>query len=229
VPDIFSYELVEALGLPGCALCRALAADDRRWVESFWREGRQDADARRRFFEAGGFCRRHAWLLHEISAAAGSGAAIADLYGQLAAHDLGWLERAGTSLVRRRRRRPPLLRRRRRCAACQAQVGALERKAHFLVAALGEEEIRDAYRRSEGLCFAHLGRVVDQALANGDTETAIMLLGDWRRRLEDVRSQLAAYDRKRDYRYADEPRGAEQRSWTDVIRRYVGEDRRAAR
>jgi hypothetical protein len=27
----------------------------------------------------------------------------------------------------------------------------------------------------------------------------------------------------RDYRYAAEPRGDEQRSWTEVIRRYVGE------
>ena len=224
MPDIFSYDLVRALGLPGCPLCRALAADDERWMDSFWHEGKQDATARRRFFEAGGFCRAHAWLLHRLVAEAGAGAAIADLYGQLAIYDLRWFENIRANLERRRRQRAPTLRRRRRCPACAFRAEALERKAHFLAEALGEEQVREAYRRSEGLCFPHFARTLEGALAGGNKQTAGFLLDDWRDRLSELRSDLSEYDRKRDYRYASEPKGAEQRSWTEVIRRYVGED-----
>jgi hypothetical protein len=223
LPDIFSYDLVRALGLDGCALCRALDADDNRWMGSFWREGKQDRQARRRFFEAGGFCREHAWLLHRLVAKEGSGAAIADLYGQLAVYDLRLLENIRASLERRRQR-TPALRRRRRCPACAYRVEALERKAHFLVEALSEEQVREASLRSEGLCFPHFVRTVEDALATGERLTACFLLDEWRERLAELHSELSEFDRKRDYRYASEPKGAEQRSWTEVIRRYVGGD-----
>lgn len=224
MPDIFSYDVVRALSLPGCALCRAVDADDERWMRSFWREGKQDPKARRRFFEAGGFCREHAWLLHRLLAEAGSGAAIADLYGQLATYDLRWFENMRANLDRRRRQRTPTLRRRRRCPACAFRAEALERKAHFFAEALGEEQVRKAYVRSEGLCFPHFARTVEGALAAGSSQTAGFLLDDWHDRLAELRSELSEYDRKRDYRYASEPKGVEQRSWTEVIRRYVGED-----
>ena len=221
--DIYSYELVRAFGLPGCVLCRALENDEQQWMNSFWREGKQDPKTRRRFFDAGGFCRDHAWLLHRLVAAEGSGAAIADLYGQLATYDLHWFETVRARLEQHQRRSPSL-RRRRRCPACLFRVEALERKAHFFVDALSEEQVREAYRRSEGICFVHLACGLEAALAAGSSETAAFLLEDWRDRLAELRSELAEYDRKRDYRYASEPKGVEQRSWTDVIRRYVGED-----
>lgn len=224
MPDIFSYDVVRALSLPGCALCRSLDADHEQWMGSFWREGKQDPKARRRFFEAGGFCRGHAWLLHRLVSEAGSGAAIADLYGQLASYDLRWLENIRLNLDRRRRQRAPTLRRRRRCPACAFGAEALERKAHFLAEALSEEQVRGAYRRSEGLCFPHFARTLESALAVGNKQTAGFLLDDGRDRLAELRTGLAEYDRKRDYRYASEPKGAEQRSWTEVVRRYVGED-----
>ena len=40
MPDIFSYEIVEALRSRGCPLCRVLAIEDVRWVETFRREAR---------------------------------------------------------------------------------------------------------------------------------------------------------------------------------------------
>jgi hypothetical protein len=223
MPDIFSYDVVGALNLPGCALCRALDTDDERWMRSFRRDGKQDPNARRRFFEAGGFCREHAWLVHRVVSEAGSAAAIADLYGQLATYDLRWLEKIRANLDRRRRQRAPTLRRRRRCPGCAFRADALDRKAHFLAEALSEEQVRGAYRRSEGLCFPHFARTLESALAVGNKEIAGFLLDDWRDRLAELRAELAEYDRKRDYRYASEPKGTEQRSWTEVVRRYVGE------
>jgi hypothetical protein len=223
VTDIFGYDLVRALGRRGCALCLAVDADDERWMVSFWREGRRDANARRRFFEAGGFCRRHAWNLHRVAAAAGSGAAIADLYGRLLSDDLNRLASLHGSLDRRRPKTLDLGRRR-RCPACSFREEALERKAHFLVEALDDEEIRRALRSSDGLCFPHFARALEAALAAGRRETGAFLLDDWRERLARLRSELAEYDRKRDHRYASEPKGLEQRSWTEVVRRYVGDE-----
>ncbi len=225
MPDIFSYDIAEALALSGCPLCRALAVDDRRWMDSFWREGKQGADAGQRFFAAGGFCRHHGWLLHRLVAAEGTGAAIADLYGWLADYDLRWLGQVRRSLPERRRgRRATALTRRGRCPACRASDESVERKVAFFVEVLGEQAVRERYSRSEGLCFTHLAAVVEQALADEDLEAGLFLIDDWRLRLREVRAELAEYDRKRDYRYAHEPKAREQRSWTEVIRRYVGED-----
>ncbi len=183
MPDIFSYELIQAFGLPGCALCRAAEADDERWMDSFWREGRRDPEARRRFFEAGGFCRDHAWLLHRLAAVESSGAAIADLYGHLAGYDVRGLEDILAGLERRHTLRRPALRRRRQCPACAFGTEAVKRKAHFLVDALSEAEVGEAYRRSDGLCFPHLASALDAALAAGKADIARFLLEDWRDRL----------------------------------------------
>jgi hypothetical protein len=83
--------------------------------------------------------------------------------------------------------------------------------------------VRPLYESSEGLCFGHLARAVEHALDSDEEDIARLLLDDCRERLVRVRDQLAEFDRKRDHRYAAEPKGEEQRSWTEVIRRYVGE------
>ncbi len=193
MPDIFDYDIVEALRRSGCPLCRVEAIDDQRWMGSFWREGKQDPGARRRFYAAGGFCRYHAWLLHRLVAAEAAGAAIADVYGSLAERDIAWLDELRANLDRGKRRRPRPLGRRAHCPACVALVAGATRKVHFFVELLAEPEARPHYQSSEGLCFGHFAE------------------------------QLAEFDRKRDYRYATESKGEEQDSWTEVIRRYVGE------
>ena len=216
MPDFLAYDLAEAFRLTGCALCRTVAADEQRWMESFWREGRSGRDARLAFYEAGGFCRRHAWLLQR--SVAGAGAAIADVYGALANRDLQWLER-----IVSRQRRNVQLERRARCPACIAADDALARKAYFLIELLRNGTARDLYRASDGLCFVHLARTLEEAPTE-DGDVVSFLLRDWRERLADVRGLLEDFDRKRDVRYADEPKGTEQDSWTEIIRRYVGED-----
>jgi hypothetical protein len=223
LPDIFSYDIVEGLRRSGCPLCRAEAIDDRRWMDSFWREGKQDPGSRRRFYAAGGFCHHHAWLLHRLVDASGAGSAIADVYGSLAELDIAWLDELRASLDRGPRRRRMPLRRGGRCPACVAAVEAAERKVHFFVELLTEAKARPHYEASEGLCFAHFSRTVEHALDIDEEDVAGLLLEDWRARLVRTRDGLGEFDRKRDYRYAAEPKGDEQRSWTEVIRRYVGE------
>ncbi len=211
---------MEGLSLPGCSLCRLAARSDERWMDTFFREGFRARELRLRFYAAGGFCHRHAWLLHDRAAQAAQGAVIADVYGKLGDRHLQRLAEAAPALGRRRRRRR-LLARADRCPACVEAEGALERGAYFLAQALREEALRRRYAGGDGLCFVHLEDAVAEARRVAP-EVACFLLDDWRRRLAQVRDRLAEYDRKRDYRRAVEPPGDEQGSWTDVIRLYVG-------
>ncbi len=163
MPELFAYEIVEAFGLSGCPLCRVLAVDERRWVDSFRREGKSSPEARRTFYAAGGFCRRHGWLLQQLAAEDGGGAAIVRLYDPLVERDLAWLDRVADELEQSRRRRRVALERTRPCPACVAADESLERKAHFLAEALLTAALREKYSASDGLCFVHLARAVGKA------------------------------------------------------------------
>lgn len=220
--DLFTFDLEDGLAAGNCPLCFALDRHLRRWLDEFWREGRQSAPARKRFYAGGGFCPAHAWLFRELVAAGGSGAAIADVYGRLAEQDVASLDEALTG--RRRRGGGSLadvLRRGAGCSACGEAAAALPRKAEFLLGLLETSPGRERYARSAGVCHAHLLALLDEAGRREDLGR--FLLEDWRHRLADVRRRLAEYDRKRDHRYAAERTEDDERAWTDVIRRYAGD------
>jgi hypothetical protein len=216
VIDFFAFDIVEALAQPGCALCRVLADFEEREMATFAREGRRVPEARARFHESGGFCRHHAWLFHRVVAGSRSEMPIADIYGQLVDHDLERLRQA-------RHAGPEALARSGACAACTAADAALDRKADFIVSALRDGGVRASYTESDGFCAAHLAAALTAA-EESDPGTGRFLLSDRRRRLERLAHDLAEYDRKRDHRYAHEPKGEEQRSITDVVRLYAGSD-----
>jgi hypothetical protein len=192
---LFTFDLDDGLASGGCSICYALALDERRWMESFWREGRQGKEARELFYAGGGFCTRHAWLLHELALAGSSGVAIGDVYGGLAGRDIAALER---------RRELPA--RKGRCSACVAHDAALTRKAEFLLELLATESGRARFVRSHGLCLGHVAAVLDLA---GKSELGDLVLDDWRRRVDDVRERLATDD---------------VAARTDIIRLYAGDE-----
>jgi hypothetical protein len=180
VSGLFTFDLDDGLASGGCPICYALALDERRWMESFWREGRQGKEARERFYAGGGFCARHAWLLHELALEGSSGGAVGDVYGGLAGRDVAALDR-----------RHELPARKARCSACVARDEALARKAEFLLELLATKPGRARYVRTRGLCLGHVDAMLHLA---GDGELADFVLDDWRRRLEAVRERLDADD-----------------------------------
>ena len=225
IGDLATAEALDAMARPGCPICAVMAAHERRYIEAFWPAARTDPHVRERFWDAGGFCGRHARLFERRLAARQGGPAIADLYGRLVERDLSAIEERLRSLDRPRRRARALRwpERRRRCPACEDHDLALERKAAFLVLALHDHRARRRYAISDGPCLPHLATLIDQALAE-DRGTARFLIEDQRDRLERLGRGLSEYRRKLDARFAGEPRGAEQGSWTDAIRRYAGDE-----
>ena len=223
VNDLFSFDLVDGLASSECPLCYAIDSEVRRWLDSFWREGRQSHDARRRFFTGGGFCRRHAWILCELLSQY-SGAAIADLYGRLAEHDLSRLAQV-ISQRRQGAKASRHLQRRAICSACEEEGEVLERKAAFLAELLSDATGRARYECSYGVCYPHLLALI--AATDGDESLTRYVLNDWSRRLSGLRRRLAEYDRTRDYRYASERSRVDERSWEEVVQQYVGAPPRA--
>jgi hypothetical protein len=215
VVDFFAQDIVEAFREPGCPLCRSLAERERHDMAVFVREGYAVPEATTRLVESGGFCRRHAWLFHHLAVEAGTPWVVAKVYGRVVEHDLA---RARSQ----RRGGVETLRRSRRCSACDEAEKGAGRKAAFLVDALAADEVRIAYAVSDGLCRDHLAAAIDAA---GGVQSRIgrVLLDDWRARLTRLDRDLAEYDRKRDHRFAHEPKGGEQDSPSRAVRRYAGE------
>jgi len=204
--DLFSFDLADGFASGRCPICHAVALDERRWLDSFWREGRRDRETRQRFFAGGGFCPRHAWLLHGLAVEADAVGAIADVYGGLADRDLTELDRIlGDGMRRRRKGGGGVLARAAGCSACVAAMEALGRKVHFLLDLLGSADGRERYGRSAGLCLLHLQAAL--AAAGDEGETALYLVRDWRQRLAVARERL----------------GDVRGSSSDVVRLYVGD------
>ncbi len=154
--DIFTDDLLAALAASGCPICRVVADAVERWMDSFWREGRNDREARGAFFAAGGFCREHALLLEAVAQGTRGGAAIADVYRWLAKRDIELLAAASKHVGGAHRWRRLHLERRRPCPACEETEAAAERKLFFLVDALRSVRTRERYASSDGLCVPHL-------------------------------------------------------------------------
>src|SRR3954454_18324579 len=102
MPNPANEHMAKALERPGCAVCTALAADETRWMEAYWREAMFDDDARARFFDAGRFCRHRAGVLPLQAKATGCASAVSFLYGNLARRDTGLPPRGKPKLLRRK-------------------------------------------------------------------------------------------------------------------------------
>lgn len=224
LPDLSNYEIARAFHEVGCPLCRVVAADEERSMQQFWRDSRLLPAVRRGFFASGGFCRRHAWLLHEQVMRAGRGGALTDIYDAMLARDAA---RIATILDGHREQQnvAETLRdfvHQTACRACEEVEATTKRRAYFACNLLQEDGMAAAYRASDGFCFRHLTDVL-AAIGDGDSELRLRLLADWGERIAALRNGLAEFERKRDYRHADELRGDEQRAPTDAVRRYAGE------
>ncbi len=216
--DIFTYELELALQSDDCALCFVADIDQRRWMETFVREGYRDAGVISQLAASRGFCPAHAELFRSTVEARGATPVLSAVCTPIVAQETQFvrdaLEKRGMPGRRQRRSHSG------KCPACLEAAASADRKIHFLCEALAESAFRQRYARSGGLCARHLRETTERA-ARHHPAALMFLLHDSERRLGLLEHDLSEYERKRDHRYINDPRGSEQDApWRAL--RYLG-------
>jgi hypothetical protein len=224
------YDLRDACAETGCPVCRLTLRAVSRYIASVDYEYVNEPDVRAEVERAQGFCNTHAqqWLRE------GHVLAVALVYEGILDRLRRGVERAGpgdrggrlTAVGSRLGRRgrgvaPDSLRPEGGCPVCRERD---ETEAHLLRVlgeglAAAEDDLRAAFRQSDGLCLLHL-RLALSTIGNaeaGDALRAATLAHQ-----ERLMRQLREIVRKHDYRFRDEPSGEERGAATRAVAHVAG-------
>jgi hypothetical protein len=223
----------ESLSQPGCPACRLGAVAAAKALAALAYESVTDVDVVERFQRSLGVCALHGWQWLESDNAA---QAVAILYRAVLAHLIRALERAdapsadgAAGLLARvgvgRGAAAGLaaaLEARGDCPACAARDQAIGRALEVLLDQLPQPETRAAYEASDGLCLPHLREALAGTRSRHRGAAAILAAAS-AERLRGLEAELAEYVRKHDYRFRDEPFGAERDAPARALGRVIGE------
>lgn len=177
---------------PHCGLCRTADRAGRAYLQGIMNDGVNDPAQRTRWRNGGGLCPEHWRVWRSLDTSALPSAIVCR---DLLAHRLADGSGNGQAV----------------CPACEA-AGRAERTAQQALDRLRWPQVADALTGAPGfLCLGHLGRLRDQAMA-----------GHFQTRLNTLLTELDAFIRVNDYRFAHEPKGGEQDSWLRAIRALGG-------
>lgn len=243
--DILTFNLTRAFQNAECPICSLKRAYEARYIFMLLWENVNDGDTRARFVTALGFCREHAWQLVEterdkFGGGLGTGIlyedltqrarqGLADLRRREELAHVNWLAHVRQALSRRWRsqalhrsqsRFPPSLVAQAECRVCQIGRETEVSYVEALGKACADEEFRERYRASVGLCLPHLRAVIE---ATPHPPTRIFLIETAEAKLETLAHQLSEYLRKQIWNYRDEPKSAEEQSaWMRAVEFFVG-------
>ncbi|MEZ4531404.1 MAG: DUF6062 family protein [Thermomicrobiales bacterium] len=222
-----NLRLDDALALPGCPVCRIVLQRVAQTIETIQDELVLDPAYRERVDAAWGFCSTHAaqWL------AEAQPLSTAIIYEAVLGRISRELERVSPTRTGLRGQLGSRIsggRTNRECAAlvearpCPLCVTRAEQERELvaqLLDGLRTASFRERYLSSDGLCVSHL----NHALCAGPSAEALDAL---RSRLlrthETLRADLREVIRKHDYRYQDEPQGAEWNAVEQAVRHVAG-------
>jgi hypothetical protein len=193
------HEIMDALELPGCAICTLNRRAIEGWVDSLLREGVTNINSRLRFRDAGGLCGEHSVLLDERGNPLGVAILMYDL-----------LTEAGPAQISKRASV--------RCNACDFLRETEARYVDSLAGALVWPETRQRFEASEGLCVPHMRRLLRRARRPAETWVRMACATH----LEPLTAELAEIIRKNDYRFRGEEWGEEADAWKRALARWSG-------
>lgn len=202
---IIYHELIEAVGQAGCPICRLCERAVAGYIDSILYEQVNAPSFRDKFRSAMGFCAQHAAAL----AGAGRALGIAILYKDIL-----------DTLLQQAKRRPSagewraLLAQHDACPACQHYLTMEQAYLGAFVQYMDRPAFRQALSGSDGLCLAHLAKLLDHPL---DAGAAQLLMEHHLARWEHLRQELGEYIRKNDYRFRHETFGPEGDSWERAL------------
>jgi hypothetical protein len=182
------FELEKAAEKPGCPLCRIVADRAERYIDNMLFEHVSDRAFRRAHRLAGGFCNEHSRNLESFR----DGLAVAILGRDV-------LEERLDSF---KGRKP--WRRRERCPICVERDRIETEYLGFLAGAGGEsaeeQELRQIFTRSAGLCAPHYGKLLEfRRVPPWIAEFQDRKFADLKQRIDRF-IELSAYGRQEEFR-----------------------------
>lgn len=201
--------LKHALQQPGCPVCRCCAQHEARYLKFLLWENINDVETRVRMAQSFGFCERHArQMLNMELGEDGLMLGNSIIYESLIklvlrkmheAHQLLTAERAQVSRARQFLGRfgiilapscpkwQQLLAPKNGCRVCELGEEMAQHYAQVLLEMLSDNEFRELYARSDGVCLPHLRTVLRRAHPGPNVE---WLLSSTENRLERLRDNL---------------------------------------
>jgi hypothetical protein len=181
-------DLAADLRTRGCAVCNHVIKTARDFFAQWQYALSSDEQAQRSFAREFGFCSLHLWQLHSMSSPWGGSigfAAFTEKISQLLAKaDCDAAEASVQGILRTSEN----------CRVCQLLKSAQASYINQLGRFLGDENGRQLYERSQGVCLRHLG----QLLAVSSREIRRFTLATASHRLEQITQQMRNYAAKRE-------------------------------
>jgi hypothetical protein len=194
------FHLLDAARKPGCTLCRLIATDTRRYLESVLYGSVNDVGFRDEWRAARGYCHRHAWVLAEFGDALG----ISILYEDL-------VNTYGPDLLR---------------SACGSACLLCANEKRDLLSWLRQierdwtdDELRAALTVGDGLCGPHL-RLAQRELRNREVRVGLRSASE--RALVKLSAELRALIQSFDYQHEPPKDERIKRAWRRAIENLVG-------
>jgi hypothetical protein len=229
------YRLRDALKKSGCPVCHLIEQSVKRYMDSLLYEGVNDPAVRKKLRNTLGFCNTHAWEMRKLGDGLGQSIIYEDLLGTAEAQMRNLMKSAGSigrgraAEVRTKRSgngpgagggrftREIMMK---ACPVCDLRLQVEERALSIFITSFGEREFSRLFRDSAGLCLPHVLSVLkrmenDGVLAGELLEIEIGMI-------DALRDELREFQRKHDYRYADEGFGEERNSWLRAIQKLAG-------
>lgn len=199
------YDVVEALGKPGCAICRRVHDSARSAIDSLLYESVTDPIIRDELRATKGFCNLHA----RLALANGDAFGLSIIYEDLVANQLDELTRGKMPLSETSG-----------CRICQL---AEETEQHTLTTCrdyFDDRQFCDALQKADAFCARHFALLLE-LLPKGESRER---LWQWEQeKLAALRHQLAEFIRKVDYRFHhEEVTEKEANAWQRAMEWFVG-------
>jgi hypothetical protein len=228
------YDLRQAFGEPGCALCRLLANHADSYIDKTLWELVNDIDGRAELNRARGYCNQHAWLLVRYGASLGAAILMDGVIGALLqiVETEGFKAQPGFSLRQVWGAINPaqpsvatadLVNALAPQATCPVCLAVQKSEKYFLAALVkhltGPDNLATVYQDSQGLCLPHF-RLAMSHVSDEATFTALLEAQKtvWQR----LRADLAEFIRKNDHRFRHEEFGVEGDAWLRAIEAVSG-------
>ena len=223
------FDLIEALGQPGCAVCRLALRDVHRSLDSLLYEYVNEPETNDSFRQTRGLCNEHSWQLRQFK---GAVLGVTILYEAVLDEVLKtimsatvtpssrlarWLgangEQSAASLADR-------LEPEASCIACKVLEQSEARCIKLLTEHAADKRVEQALRDSDGLCLPHFRQALRAADGSSNAGLLVTIQQDiWTR----LQGELNLFMAKYDAQHAGEPVGAEGTSWQRTIARMSGE------